>query len=178
MSDPNIPRDPRQLARDILAGKVSIEELAREQARRRTQKVGGPAALPQQSRATAPSDRTGPARVPAPVIAKQPIPARASGLPPMPTAQPMPQRGPVINRIPSQKPPVRVLAPRVTTLPPPMPAQASKPLGGKPEALPAVTGSPSVRVTSRTIAQALKNRNICRRAMIMSEILQPPLALR
>ncbi len=43
---PEIPRDPRQLARDILSGKISVEDLAREQQRRRAAAAGGAGAQP------------------------------------------------------------------------------------------------------------------------------------
>lgn len=213
MSNPNIPRDPRQLARDILAGKVSIEELAREQARRRSQTVGGPTALPPQRQA-----ESGPVpqatRVPAPVnLGAKPQPMNIpqsrdvgnsqSGVP-----MPLPQSAPS-RQLPSQRMPSKVakapqpLRPRVQTAPKPAMTYQSTKLPEEAQNtaydLPTAKGSPTTSSgvgnqsrgqaggggktanqgsTASKIALALRNKNVARRAMILSEILQPPVSLR
>ena len=78
----DLPKDPRQLARDILSGKISIEDLAREQARR---KAGG---LPS-SRPAPPPPMQGSAPAPRPAARPAPI-APEEGT--VPAAQRMPQQ--------------------------------------------------------------------------------------
>ena len=220
----DVPRDPRQLARDILSGKISIEDLAREQARRRSQTVGGPAALPQRPVTLPPGQQ---ARVPAPRPMPPMPPTQAPRRPqgggsmggqipgpistnessvPAALPQSAPQRQVPTQRMPtpvSRPPqPLRSRAQLPTATRPVVRAPGSKvpapvaippkPLLVKPaeSAMGAATrqadaaasaqaaSAAAVVPLAQSIGRSLRNRAIARRAILLSEILQPPLALR
>lgn len=208
----DIPRDPRQLARDILSGKISIEDLAREQARRRSQAAGGQTPLPQRPVTLPPGQQV---RVPAP----RPMPPvqtprrslggglmggqspgtesanKESGVPAA-----LPQSAPQ-RQVPTQRMPAPISRP-----PQPLRSRAQPPISTRPAIRTPVPQPPKVAATTRpaesamaaatrqadsafgakaaavplaqSIGKSLRNRAIARRAMLLSEILQPPLALR
>lgn len=147
----DIPRDPRQLARDILAGKISIEDLAREQARRAGRAPGSPGApMPQKL----------PDRIPLP----RPAP-------------PPPQRKPVHPPPQSRKAPPKKPARPPVNVPPPA-RQPLAPAG--PTVQPPDLSVPTARRESRPtdMQAALRTRGSLRQAILMAEILNKPVALR
>jgi len=156
---PEIPRDPRQLARDILAGKISIEEIARQRQAR--------------AASTAPRQIPKPAIAP-PVQRQTPQPQR----PVQPAPRPRPAQAPQPQRRP-QAPQARPQAPAPSS--PPQPAMRPR----------AVTPEPPMPVTSIAVPQLSRytsaplnisslttSRQALRQAIIMAEILGPPVALR
>jgi hypothetical protein len=179
----DIPRDPRQLARDILAGKISIEDLAREQQRRRAASGGGGQAMPQ-------------AKVPDRV----PLPRSAVPVPQPPRNTPRPVVRPVSLRPKQQQrpfplrpapPPVRRPAgpnierrpaPQLTQPPParPVPAAVELPSQenayGAPSAIPGVHAAPAN--PRFNIGSITRNRAALRQSVLMAEILGKPLSLR
>ncbi|MCL2647093.1 MAG: hypothetical protein FWD61_08820 [Phycisphaerales bacterium] len=174
----DIPRDPRQLARDILAGKISIEELAREQARRGGAtggaRVGGPP--PQQVRVPdrIPLPRPAPVQQPTPRPVARPVP------PPIPQ-RPTP-RPPVVITAPSRRPLQQPVKPVVTVRETPPVAPETR-VGGRGE-IPAVS-----KATSQTtggagagakleVGKIMKNRMALRQCIVMAEVLGKPVALR
>lgn len=155
----DVPKDPRQLARDILAGKISIEDLAREQAKRRG--APPPPPPPQQQQ-----------RVPAP----RPAPPPAASVPPAPPPQPQ-------RRVPPQQPTARPQQRKVREKPrDPLVVQqqaASSARRQQQQAAPAPEVA-SVAAVARPLpaAAALVNRQTLRQAVIAAEILGRPVGLR
>jgi hypothetical protein len=188
---PEVPRDPRQLARDILSGKVTIEQLAREQQRQRAAQGG--------------------ANVP-PLQVRPPIPPPAQARVPLPRpAAPMPGQRPVMRPPPPPPRPMQRPAQGVPQqrrqIPAPPPAQRQPPRGPQiqrqaaPQQLtrPATSGSagqqpvtgayaapqgiqdarmPTALGRGVTVRSFTKNRALLRQAIVMSEVLGKPLALR
>ena len=162
----DVPRDPRQLARDILSGKVRIEDLARE----RQMRAGGGGGI----KPVGPAARA-PERIPLP---------RQAPLRPVPPARP-------VQRIPV--PPVRrpVLAPPANQTPRmPMPVQQSRVVRAAPVMAPAVAkvvasrppaaepprvGVPRRRVSVRDL---VRSRTALRQGIVMAEVLGTPVGLR
>jgi hypothetical protein len=157
----DIPKDPRQLARDILAGKISIEDLAREQARR-----AGRAAAPP----GVPTPQKLPDRIPLPRPA-QPPPAQRK-----PTA-PAPQQS--RRSAPSPQQPSRRKTGRT---PPPvnLPPPARQQLVSAPQASMQEEAAPTAHRQNRPtgIQAALRTRGSLRQAILMAEILNKPVSLR
>jgi hypothetical protein len=165
----NVPRDPRQLARDILAGKISIEELAREQQRRRAgqQAAPRPQARPQER---VPMPRTAP-----PVQPQRPVIRQATPFPARPAQRPPQQSRPFPTTIPAP-------APRQTQ-PRPMPQQTQV---ESTTAAPQAAGEPlkpliSLKPASAprpAISRFFNTRASLRQGIIMAEILGKPVGLR
>jgi len=165
---PEIPRDPRQLARDILAGRVSLEDLAREQARRRGEAVQAPAPAAPRPPVIKQQPQIPIARAQAPL----PIPPRPT--PPRPQQQqrrqpPRPQqqqqrRGPII-----QNP-----APQTRREP-----QAVVPLPDLPSA-PKISEQATKSKSARKspVELLLNTKSAMRRAILVSEVLNKPLSIR
>ena len=154
-----VPRDPRQLARDILSGKISIEELAREQARARGQKAPGLSPQMPSQRPLAPMPP--PVQPPrpamrAPAPAPRRIPQAAPRQQPRPTAV---VRGPQIEIQSSQL------------------SQPEQPSTTPPPQQSAVHSARSVAAKAG-LARAVRNRTSLRQGIMLAEILGPPLALR
>ncbi len=198
---PEVPRDPRQLARDILSGKISIEELAREQQRQRAAKAGGgnPAPPVQQPRVppvspqarvpqprqplTPPGVRSVPRPPPSPPPPPRPVQRQPQGFPQMPPAQrrptPAPQRAPQPQQ-PARGPQIQRPAPQqLLTRPANLPiSQQQQPPAAyaMPQGVSDVRSAPLPPTIS---ARDIKgNRTALRNAILMSEILAKPLALR
>ncbi len=158
---PDMPSDPRQLARDILAGKISIEDLAREQARRRGgQQPAPPRPMnrpvivpPAQPRMASPPIQTIPTVRQAPPIqpVRRPSPIQTS----RPVAQPVRRQPNIEVRRPLTQPATTT---RQRSVAPPAPVQTL--------------------VQPVSIHGMLRDPRNRRRAIILSEILSPPLALR
>jgi len=167
---PDVPRDPRQLARDILAGKVRIEDLARERQLR-----GGGAAAP------GGAGQRMPPKIPLP----RPAPPPVQRAPARPVQRPMPQRMPMPQqRMPQpQRPmppqpraipvPAQRQAPRPQyTVPPPQPvAPVAEPLSE-----PAVV-TRAVRRPTR-LSELVKSKHSLRQGILLAEVLGKPVALR
>ncbi|MGN6369942.1 MAG: hypothetical protein ACTHN5_16925 [Phycisphaerae bacterium] len=193
---PEVPRDPRQLARDILSGKISIEELAREQQRQRAAQAGGgnPPPPVQQPRMAPGSPQ---ARVPLPrppvtppgvrpVLRPPPPPPRPvqrpvqkiPQIPPAPRRQaPIPQRAP---QLPARGPQIQRPAPQQPITRPanvPITTQQQPPAGYEmPKGVADIRTAP---MPARVTAQSIRgNRAALRNAILMAEILGKPLALR
>ena len=190
----DIPRDPNELAREILSGRITIEQLAREQARRRAAQAAGAAPLP---RAPAvPGQRSIPPRPGALAPGSRPI--RVVPQPTAPVRPPAeftairrvdPERtvaGPAgpgrtvraaATIFPQQPAPTRLsrsvsegaaVAPRAAT---------SKTTAPRPPAAPsAVAAAP--QTLRQVLGKVLTSRSGLRSVVILSEIIQPPLALR
>ncbi len=179
---PDLPNDPRLLAQEILAGRVSIQDLAREQARRRAaqansanvtnaEKTGNP--QPRPPATTRPS--TGP--YPPPTRKATP-PNRPVNLKPVPSsARPtVPVRKPAVpvraNPTPAKSPPARTGAPPQGA--PSAPAQSVP----KKAPQPGVVRSAKDRELRQVIRRVLASPQNTRTVYLISELLAPPIALR
>jgi hypothetical protein len=164
---PDIPRDPRQLARDILAGKISLEDVAREQARR----AGVP---PPQARPGAIQPQKLPDRIPLPRQAPQ-QPARRTTPPPQPVRQPQARKSAPPPPAPQRRPASRSLPPSA----PPPAAQLPAPARQSLAPVGAAPASPIRPIRPRSsIRQALRTPATLRQAILLAEILNKPLGLR
>jgi len=178
------PRDPRQLARDILSGKISIEDLAREQANRRAA-GGGPPAPPRQ---VPPPNYQRPAPSPGlgsgqnmPPAQSMPPPQSAPRRAPAPAYRP-PPRQVQPPRQPARRP-VQRATPRIAIrqpVAPPLPPQslAAKLNVSVPTEAPVAPTSAQPAMADAPRAISILNRASLRRAILLHEILSPPLALR
>jgi len=171
------PRDPDQLARDILAGRISIQDLAREQARRRAAARGVP---------TAP---VRPAPLPPPrAIPQQQIPVarsvqvagpaqqRVVRLPPQPSRTnrpnpPVAPTSPVAKTSPAVKDPYAIGSLVSMQLSPA--AKAAMPRSGS-----NVPPAAAPRSRTQVMRKILSSRQGLRTLFLASEILNKPLALR
>jgi hypothetical protein len=164
----DIPRDPRQLARDILAGKVRIEDLARE----RQMRAGGlPTPALRQPQAQVPASRQAPMPPPVrPAPLQRPAPRMPVQRPMMPQqARPVqrPMVVPVVRQV--QRPLQVTIAPSPTTTPPQVVRPAVTP---EPVAV-AKAGPRPAR-----IQELVKSKRALRQGILMAEILGKPIALR
>ncbi len=190
----DIPRDPNELAREILSGRITIEQLAREQARRRAPQAAGAApsprapavpaqrSIPPRPGAFAPGSRpirvvpqpTAPVRPPAEFTAtRRVIPERtvagsaSPGRTVRATATIFPQQ-PARRRLSRSVSEGAAVAPRAAT---------SKTTAPGPSAAPsAVAAAP--QTLRQVLGKVLTSRSGLRSVVILSEIIQPPLALR
>ena len=178
----DIPKDPRQLARDILAGKISIEDLAREQQRRRAA-AGGAAAAQPMPQANLPD------RVPLPRLGNPPMPPPPQSTPPHRTpSAARPQQQP--RQFPPRPASARPAGPNIDRRPaPPLTQRAAPPLApakiappqdnayAAPASIQDARALPSgnPRFDVRSIA---RNHNTLRQSILMAEILAKPLSLR
>ncbi len=179
----DLPKDPRLLAQEILAGRISIQDLAREQARRRAAE-NNPAVGPQ------------PANRPPP-----PATAKARAAPRPASGQIRPGGG---NPPPTRKavPPVRVVKPppsvasgirrpatgaviKLKAAPPPQSGPVSAPNAAQiaKRNAPAVPTSASPRVSRErdslsVIRRVLASPSNVRTVYLMSELLGPPVCMR
>lgn len=166
---PDIPKDPRQLARDILAGKISLEDLAREQARRRGNVPGSPPPMARPPVARpAPASPGSESRMPAPV----PMQKR-------PPVQPAPQQ----QRRPAPQPPVRRPPPASARGPNIVVNTPAPPVATPAASVPAVASVAKPNAPARKAAQAsflstLKNRSTLRQGILIAEVLNKPVSLR
>lgn len=172
------PRDPDQLARDILAGRISIQDLAREQARRRAAARGVP---------TAP---VRPAPLPPPrAIPQQQIPVARSVQVAGPAQQRVVRLPPQPSRTNRPNPPVAPTSPVAKTSPAVKDPYAIGSLvsmqlsPAAKAAMPPQSGSrvPTLSVPrSRTqvMRKILTSHQGLRTLFLVSEILNKPLALR
>jgi hypothetical protein len=160
---PDLPQDPRQLARDILAGKVSIEDLAREQARRRAGQAPAPP-RPMNRPQSVPPVQPPLAAAPVPPIRTVP-PVRRVPLPPQPPRRPVP---PQIPRTVGGAP--RESAREVRK--PTAQATTQRQLARSPE------GAARRPAPLAPISALLRDPRSLRRAVVLSEILGPPVSLR
>jgi len=173
----DVPRDPRQLARDILSGKVKIEDLQRE----RQMRAGGapqvPAKIPLPRPVQQPAQR--------PIPQQRPAPLQRPAALPRPAARPVPQRGPVIVRQPQRPvtvPAARMPAPARAAMPP-VPVQ--QPKSAQPMTaydLPTVLSS-QAQVSAGAkkelrLHQLMRSSRAVRQGIMMAEILGKPLSLR
>lgn len=161
----DLPQDPRQLARDILSGKIKLEDLQREQARRQAAAQRQPAEdrpvpLPNFNR---PAER--PAPQARPEAARIPLPTHR----PRPQAQ-RPQQPKAVRKVRREAPPVRPIPP--ASEPEPVHTQ----LAPMPEAPPQPVSSADK--TAQVIRAAMRQKQSLRHAVLLSEILQPPVSLR
>lgn len=161
---PDMPNDPRQLARDILAGKISIEDLAREQARRRGGQMPAP---PQPMNRPMPAGPNRPAPVAIPPIRN--IETARQGTVTTPVRRPIPTAPNRPAALPARRAPLRA-APRSA----PQPIASDR---ARPRPAPAPTAAAPLAVPA-SISSLLRSPQNLRRAVILSEILSPPLALR
>ncbi len=163
---PDIPRDPRQLARDILAGKVRIEDLQRERQLRGGQ--GGGAGVP----------------------ARIPLPRQAPPLPrpvqraPMPPQRSMPQRQPSAPmpsaRIPSARMPMPARQSMPLTVPPrtaPL-RPTDQPAAAQPVQTPQATESVARSKRGLGLGELVKSRQALRQGIMLAEVLGKPVSMR
>ena len=167
---PEIPRDPRQLARDILAGKVRIEDLARE----RQMRGGGGGAVP------AP-------RVPQMIPQPRPVPPPVQRVPVRQPQRPMP---PQQRSMPSQQRPMpqrQMPAQQQRTIPMPQQRMPQRPQSvvAVPHAVPqAAATMPEPPVVARAVRKTAKlnelvlSKQALRQGILLAEVLGKPVALR
>jgi len=178
----DIPRDPRQLARDILAGKISIEDLARERARQ-AGAAGGAVPLPSKQPWTPPD------KIPLPRTEPVQTPQASPPPPPRPVARPTPPPSPHIPQRPVQRPPVAIQTPQRRPVQQPVQpmARVQSPPEIKPAEIPVAEETPTVSKTASQItvggakldvSKIMKNRTALRQCLVMAEVLGKPLALR
>ncbi|HVX87026.1 MAG TPA: hypothetical protein VH253_19735 [Phycisphaerae bacterium] len=163
----DIPRDPRQLARDILAGKISLEDVAREQARR----AGLP---PPQARPGGIQRQKLPDRIPLP----RQLPQQPVRRPPPPQPVRQPQSRKAAPPAPQRRPASRSFPP---SGPPPAPPAANLPVPARQALAPLAAAVPPVspmRSSRSSIRQNLRTPATLRQAILLAEILGPPVALR
>jgi len=173
----DVPRDPRQLARDILSGKIKIEDLARE----RQRQAGGvvpPVRGPQV-----------PAKIPLPRPVQQPM-AR----PPVVRQQPIPQRQPARQQVPArtgrQVPapvPQRGRGPQMERGDVAVPAKAREalvvPAGqaqayAQPAEIPPTVRQAVSGGRRMVLREMLKSRQGIRQGILLAEVLGKPVGLR
>ena len=173
---PDVPRDPRQLARDILSGKVRIEDLARErQMRGGMAPPGGagprmPQKIPLPRPVPPPVQRVPVQRVPV-RQPQRPMPQQRMPQPqrPMPPQQrPLPQQAQRPIAVPAQR-----QAPRPQyTVPPPQPvAVVAEPLSEPAQV------TRAVRRPTR-LSELVKSKHALRQGILLAEVLGKPVALR
>jgi len=163
---PEIPRDPRQLARDILAGKVRIEDLQRE----RQMRAGGGAPPPPRPVA----------RVPLP----RPVPPPQKPIPP---AQRPIQRGP-FQQPPRPVPPLSRQAPPEVRVPPKITVRQTLPVTAEPSApvrvmqdaptLEATKAETKARRAGLRLNDLVKSKLALRQGILLAEVLGKPISLR
>jgi hypothetical protein len=193
-----LPRDPRQLAKDILSGKISIEDLAREQQRRRGVNVPPKqpekyVPLPRVSQdATPPQPRSTMRQAPPPLGIPQTPPRPAQRPQPRPVAarpaQPPRQQVPRTRNPQPVRQAVRRTAEQTnqsTRMEVGRPLSSSK-LSAQPAAGPGMTVAQPLSVEPSTIdpqtqrpmlLTLLRERNYLRQGILMAEILGPPRSL-
>ena len=161
---PDVPRDPRQLARDILSGKVRIEDLARERQMR------GGMAPPGGAGPRMPQKIPLPRPVPPPVqrVPVQRVPVRQPQRPMPPQQRPLPQQAQRPIAVPAQR-----QAPRPQyTVPPPQPvAVVAEPLSEPAQV------TRAVRRPTR-LSELVKSKHALRQGILLAEVLGKPVALR
>lgn len=167
----DIPQDPRQLARDILSGKIKLEDLQREQQRRQAG-APKPAARPAEDRPIPLPNMKRPQEAPPPANRQETIPMPAP-LPVPQKRQPAPQRRP----IPQQQKKVRQEPPKpVRPMPPAEPARQTQ---ATPPATVATSQAQKNAATTRNVIKtAMRNPRSLRHAILLSEVLQPPVSMR
>lgn len=159
----DVPRDPRQLARDILAGKVRIEDLQRQ----RQARPAGPA---QQMPARQP--------MPRPQTPPQQRPLQR-GMPPVqPPRQAVPRRMP-----PPLAPPLNRAARPQLTVPPPAqprtPVQSIASAPDAPDAAAAPTTAPAQAARRPLrLQQLVHSKHALRQGILLAEVLGKPVSLR
>jgi hypothetical protein len=171
----DIPRDPRQLARDILAGKVRIEDLAKE----RQRAAGIPAPLPR------PVPERMPDKIPLPNMGR-PVPppqARRPAPPPRPA-----QRQPPVKAKPLEKrrPPAPVAVPPVQRPTSPLLATPAASTPAREPALSAYAAASELkqaasdahREKGTPLAQLLRSPKSLKQAILLSEVLGKPVSMR
>ncbi len=180
---PEIPRDPRQLARDILSGKVRIEDLARErQARQGGQGANVPARpMPPAARVPdrIPLPRQTPVQRP-PVISpnRAPVPARSptQRQPAQPASRQTPVRAPA-RPAPPPPMPATAFPPPPARLPAPARPTVSSPATAQAAALQPPGTAPRPATPTR-IQDLVRSKKALRQGVLLAEILAKPLALR
>jgi hypothetical protein len=172
---PEIPRDPRQLARDILSGKIKLEDLARERQRQQGGVVPPPNAPPR-PRADAPIPLPRPPQAQPPI--PPPQPARPVARPPVSPPKPPKQKAPKVRQFPAGTP--VTVPPRQTPASPAANPNAlppsQEPYGEAAQVQSAARPKPLAR--DRTVRTMVKDRQSLRQAVVLAEILNKPLALR
>ncbi len=167
---PDVPRDPRQLARDILSGKIKIEDLARE----RQARQGTPANLRSPAVPTARVPNKVPLPRPASPASRAPMPQARPPLRPIPPRPQQPPPGFPQRPVP-QRPVVRTVLPPPVR--PPIPTTVT-------QASPAVPSTSTRSAAAREakpgvgLGALLRSRRAVRQGIILSEILGKPLSLR
>lgn len=160
-----IPKDPQQLAQDILAGRISIQQLQAEQARRRAAQE----TLRQNMRAQA-----APRSVkPRPQSSRQIVAPSTSFT--RTSVQPddsSPRSAPTKKRPPSKNRPAGSDA-GGTTANPASTAPAVKPTTRAPN-----QSGATPRTAAQTVRAVMNNPNTLRSVFVLSELLDKPLSLR
>ena len=181
---PDLPNDPRLLAQEILAGRVSIQDLAREQARRRAAQAN-PANVANPGKPVKPQPQ--PPATMRPSTGAYPPPTRKA----TPPNRPAPLKSAPISARPTAATPVRKsTAPGGSHTPPtrppatrtPAPRQAAPPATARnlaPKApQPGVARSAKDRDMLQVIRRVLASPQNTRTVYLISELLAPPIALR
>lgn len=173
---PDLPNDPRLLAQEILAGRVSIQDLAREQARRRAAQAnpgkpvapppGTPGNMRPSTGAYPPTRKATPPNRPAPRASTPSSGSQAN-------QSPKAVRKPTVPARPNT---TAVKAAPSRTAAPAQPAAAQNISAKAPR--PGVVRSPKDREMSQVIRRVLASPQNTRTVYLISELLAPPIALR
>ena len=152
-----LPRDPNELAREILSGRITIGQLAREQARRRAAQAGvGQASAPPRS-----------------------APAAARVDPPRPVRVAPQTFGGPPAKSPASRPPEQTSRPRAAPAPTGAAAPTGPSAGGKGNRTsPPAAARAAPCPLRQVVRNVLGNKEGLRAVMVISEILNKPLALR
>jgi hypothetical protein len=167
---PELPRDPRQLARDILSGKVRIEDLARQ---RQLRGPGGAG--------------TADPRMPD----KIPLPRSPQRVPQPPYQAPRPQQRPMppVRQTPAPRPSGPYQRPQPPRpMPPPVQRQVSRPppaAAPQPQTMAPAAPAPGPGAPPRVVArrpvrmhQLVRSKLALRQGVLLAEILGPPVSER
>ncbi|MGC8625601.1 MAG: hypothetical protein ACP5VQ_10105 [Phycisphaerae bacterium] len=170
-----LPQDPQQLAQDILAGRVTIQQLRAEQARRRAAQE----ALRQNMRPRAGPSTAAPARSQSP---------RQVGANSTPTDRPSSLRQQVVRpdnvasspamvrkiKPPTPKRPASSDTSGISTAASATPSSATVPAGKKSSIAPPQSG----RTTAQTVHAVMTHPNTLRSVFVLSELLEKPMSMR
>ena len=166
-----LPKDPQQLAQDILAGRISIQQLQAEQARRRAAQEALRQNIRTRPATSAPSARPpGNRQVVQPANQPSASPARRS----RPSVQP--DRNAVRSTANAKRSPPQN---RNATAPVEATPDVKAPSGAtKTSPAAAAKAAPISRTPSQTVRAVMNNPHALRSVFVLSELLDKPLSLR
>ena len=166
-----LPKDPQQLAQDILAGRISIQQLQAEQARRRAAQEALRQNIRTRPAASAPSARPPGNRQ---VVRPANQPASGSGRQSRPAANPdrdAARSTAKVNRSPAQSRKAAAPTEAVSDVKLSLTAAKTSPAA-------AAKPAPVSRTTAQSVRAVMNNPHALRSVFVLSELLDKPLSLR